>query len=143
MRRFLLTLAIAVAMSTAAIADTAETQPTVAGVAAVEAHWTRAFHTGDAAYLQRLLTDDYVSVNAKGVPRDRATIIALAQKDAAQPPSPTPAMPEPALMIRVQGTSAIVTSHVGGQRSVDVFYYAGGRWHAWYSQHTATTLQPR
>ncbi len=61
----------------------------------------------------------------------------LTQKNAAQPPSPTPAMPEPALIIRVEGTSAIVTSDFGGQRSVDVFYYAAGHWHAWYSQHTA------
>jgi ketosteroid isomerase-like protein len=138
MHRFLLTIAIAVTMSANAIADTAETQADVAGVAAVEAHWSKAFQTGDAAYLQQLLTDDYISVNAKGVPRDRATIIALAQSHAAQPPpSPMHAMPEAALIIRVQGTSAIVTSDAGGQRSVDVFFYAGGRWHAWYSQHTA------
>jgi hypothetical protein len=140
MPRFLLTVAIAVAMSTSAIADSTETQPTVAGVAAVEAHWLKAFQTGDAAYLQQLLTDDYISVNAKGVPRDRATIIGLAQAHAAQPsPAPMHALPEPALIIRVQGTSAIATSDVGGQRSVDVFFYADGRWHAWYSQHTAVS----
>ena len=111
-----------------------ETTPNADGLKAVEAHWTQAFTHGDAAYLQNLLTDDYVSVNAKGIPRDKATIIKLALSFAAHPPAMS--QPPSGLSCAVTGSTGIVTSDSGGQRSVDVFYYADGRWHAWYSQHT-------
>ncbi len=136
MRTFLLVSAIVAALTLPAHGADIESQPTVAGVAAIEAHWTQAFVHGDATYLQALLSDDYVSVSAAGVPRDRATIVKLALAFAARNgASPLPAPPPQT--IRVQGTTAVVTTDANGQRSVDVFYYAGERWHAWYSQHTA------
>ncbi|HWE46443.1 MAG TPA: nuclear transport factor 2 family protein [Caulobacteraceae bacterium] len=116
-----------------------ESQRTVEGVRAVEAHWTRAFLGGDEAYLSSLLDPAYVSVNAGGVARSKADIIALAKKIAASPPrGPTPT---PNLKIVIHGDAAIaIDSSGGGQASSDVFYWQAGRWHAWYSQHT--TIKP-
>ncbi len=111
-----------------------ETQRTVDGVRAVENHWSRAFVTGDAAYLGALLDDDYVSVGTTGRPRPKAEIIALAQKIAAGPNPPKPV--ESTSKIVVHGDAAISTAVGDTDASVDVFHYEGGRWHAWYSQHT-------
>ena len=111
-----------------------ETLRTVEGVRAVENHWGRAFVTGDAAYLGTLLADDYVSVGAAGRPRPKAEIIALAQKIAAGPNPPRPV--ESTAKIVVRGDAAISTAVGDTDASVDVFHYEGGRWHAWYSQHT-------
>jgi hypothetical protein len=131
-----LTFILIAASSTVAIAaPDPETQRSVEGVRAVEAHWTRAFLGGDEAYLARLLDPGYVSVNMNGVARSQADIIALAKKIAAgPPPSPTP---PPELHIVVHGDAAISTASGSGQASSDVFYWKDGRWHAWYSQHTA------
>lgn len=126
-------IVIAALMLVAAAPATSETTMNADGLKAVEAHWSQAFLGGDAAYLQSLLTDDYVSVNASGVARDKATIIKLAQMIASKP---HPAMAPQNLTYAVAGNTGIVTSDSGGQRSVDVFYYTGGQWHAWYSQHT-------
>ena len=111
-----------------------ETQRSVDGVRAVENHWGRAFVTGDATYLGALLDDDYVSVGTTGRPRPKAEIIALAQKIAAGPNPPKPT--ESTAKIVVRGDAAISTAVGETDASVDVFRYAGGRWHAWYSQHT-------
>ena len=35
-----------------------------------------------------------------------------------------------------EGDTAIVRHDSADERSVDVFYFRDGRWHAWYSQHT-------
>ena len=114
----------------------AETQMSEAGVRAVEAHWVRAFLTGDETYLNTLLDADYVSVNTRGAPRPKADIIALAKNIAAKGPQTIPP-PSPNMKIVVHGDSAIVTDAGFGQVSVDVFHYADGGWHAWYSQHTS------
>lgn len=128
-------LAVLVLMPCAALADSAETQMSEEGIKAVEAHWVRAFLTGDEAYLNTLLDNDYVSVNTKGVPRPKADIIALAKGIAAKGPQTIPP-PSPNMKIVVHGDAAIVTDAGFGQVSVDVFHYANGAWHAWYSQHT-------
>jgi hypothetical protein len=111
-----------------------EAQRNEAGVRAVEAHWLRAFLSGDEAYLQALLDQDYVSVGQAGAPHAKAQIIALAKKIAASQPKPM--RPLPPARIVVRGDAAVVTNSSGGDTSVDVFYWRGGRWHAWYSQHT-------
>lgn len=124
-------LAPAVALA----ASDPEAARTVEGVRAVENHWTRAFVTGDTAYLNALLSDDYVSVNQAGRARPKAEIVALAQKIASgpNPPKPTPSTST----IEVVGNAAISTQVAETDASVDVFYYRDGRWRAWYSQHTA------
>ena len=135
MLRLLFVAGLYVALSAQAFAaDFPETAPTAEGVRAVEAHWTKAFLGGDKTYLAALLDDDYVSVNAKGVARPKAEIIALAKKIAATHPTPvTPQSPN----IVVHGNAAISTSTNATDVSVDVFHYENGAWHAWYSQHTA------
>ena len=117
-----------------AAAPAPETQRSVEGVRAVENHWGRAFVTGDADYLAALLDDDYVSVGTTGRPRPKPEIIALAQKIAAGPNPPKPV--ESTSKIVVHGDAAISTAVGDTDASVDVFHYEGGRWHAWYSQHT-------
>src|SRR5258708_17229729 len=64
-----------------------EDRATEEGVRAVEIHWQNAFTHGDRAYLEGLLTDDYVSVNAKGVARDRNTIVQLSESYAKKKPA--------------------------------------------------------
>jgi hypothetical protein len=120
----------------AQVADGDEALMTEAGIKAVEAHWVRAFLTGDEAYLNTLLDADYVSVNTKGVPRPKSDIIALAKSIAAKGPQTIPP-PSPNMKVVVRGDAAIVTDAGFGQVSVDVFHYANGAWHAWYSQHTS------
>jgi hypothetical protein len=115
-------------------ADAPETERSVEGVRAVEAHWQKAFLGGDAAYLETLLDPAYVSVGHAGNARPKAEIIALAKRIAEKKMSPQP--PDHPAQIVVRDNAAIVTDSTSGDTSVDVFYYADGRWHAWYSQHT-------
>jgi hypothetical protein len=115
-------------------ADAPETERSVEGVRAVEAHWQKAFLGGDAAYLETLLDPAYVSVGHAGNARPKAEIIALAKRIAEKRMSPQP--PDHPAQIVVRDDAAIVTDSTSGDTSVDVFYYADGRWHAWYSQHT-------
>jgi hypothetical protein len=125
-------------LSSARAAETPETERSVEGVRAVEAHWQKAFLGGDAAYLETLLDPAYVSVGRAGNARPKAEIIALAKKVAEKKMTPQP--PDHPATIVVRDNAAIVTDSGSGETSVDVFYYADGRWHAWYSQHTP--LQP-
>lgn len=119
---------------TVARADAPETERSVEGVRAVEAHWQRAFLAGDAAYLDTLLDPAYVSVGHAGQPRPKDAIIALAKSIAAKKLKPQ--VPDHPAHIVVRDNAAVVTDTAQGDTSVDVFYYADGRWHAWYSQHT-------
>jgi hypothetical protein len=107
----------------------------VEGINAIEAHWSQAFVTGDAAYLDGLLADDYVSVNAKGVARPKAEVIALAKRYAAGNPAPLP--PRDPSPVSIEGDAAIVRHRSPQDVSIDVFYWRDGAWHAWYSQHLA------
>lgn len=126
--------AAALLVATPALAGEARTEQSVR---AVEDRWSQAFMSGDAATLGALLDDRYVSVGTKGNARNKAEIIALAQRFAAANPG-AKATPLPASStIRVVGDAAVVTHQGPDERSVDVFYYRAGRWHAWYSQHTA------
>jgi hypothetical protein len=134
MRRLLLAAGLCALPALAAATPDPETQRSEAGVRAVETHWSRAFITGDAAYLQILLADDYVSVGQTGRARPKAEVIALAQKIAASPNPPTP-QPSTATIV-VRGDAAIATASDGRDTSVDVFTWRDGHWRAWYSQHT-------
>ena len=118
-------------------AQAPETDRSIEGVRAVEAHWQRAFLSGDEAYLDTLLDAAYVSVGHAGNARPKAEIIALSKKVAEKKMTPQP--PEHPATIVVRDNAAVVTDSGSGDTSVDVFYYAGGRWHAWYSQHTPVT----
>ena len=111
--------------------------PGEAGVREVENGWSKAFVTGDAAYLDALLDPAYVSVGTKGNARAKSEIISLARAYAAQHPGTQATPLPPTSTIDVKGTAAVVTHHNESDTSVDVFYYADGRWKAWYSQHTA------
>jgi hypothetical protein len=115
-------------------ADARETERSVEGVRAVEAHWQKAFLAGDGAYLEALLDAAYVSVGHAGNARPKAEIIALSKKLAEKKMTPPP--PDHPATIVVHDNAAVVTDSASGDTSVDVFYYADGRWHAWYSQHT-------
>ena len=113
--------------------------PGVPGVREVEEGWSKAFVTGDGAYLDALLDSAYVSVGTHGNVRPKADIIAMATRYAVEHPGSQTAPLPPTSKIEVKGSAAIVTHHSEIDTSVDVFYYADGRWRAWYSQHTAVT----
>lgn len=118
-------------------ANAADQRSDEAGLRDVENAWSRAFVTGDTRALDDLLDPAYVSVSQKGVPRSKAEIIDAAKHFAEQHPD-TPAQPlPPTSTISIKDNSAVVTHHGDKETSVDVFYYSQGRWHAWYSQHTA------
>jgi hypothetical protein len=111
--------------------------PGEAGVRDVENGWSRAFVTGDTAYLDALLDPAYVSVGAHGDARPKAEIIALASRYATAHPGGQATPMPPTSKIEIKGSTAIVVHHNSTDTSLDVFYYAAGRWRAWYSQHTA------
>jgi hypothetical protein len=134
MSKTCLMAALFAATAPAYAADAPETERGIEGVRAVEAHWQKAFLSGDGAYLETLLDPAYVSVGHAGNARPKAEIIALAKKVAEKNMTPQP--PEHPATIVVRDNAAIVTDSASGDTSVDVFYYADGRWHAWYSQHT-------
>lgn len=113
-----------------------------ASIKQVEHAWTEAFLHGGTEYLGCLLTPDYVSVSAKGVARDRATIIGFAEKNKGKnDPLPSPATPT----IEIYGNTAVVRSDspaapdgkYPAMYSSDIFAFQDGAWHAVYSQHTA------
>ena len=134
MSKTCLIVVLLAATGSAYAADAPETERSVEGVRAVEAHWQKAFLGGDAAYLETLLDPAYVSVGHAGNARPKAEIIALSKKVAEKKMSPQP--PEHPAHIVVRDNAAVVSDSGSGDTSVDVFYYADGRWHAWYSQHT-------
>jgi hypothetical protein len=117
----------------------------VASIKKVEAAWSDAYMNGGTEYLECLLSPDYVSVSAKGVPRDKATIVGGAQKNAQQnkgKSTPLPDMPQP--KIQLYGNTAVVQSSLPADPSgkypamysSDVFAFQDGVWRAIYSQHT-------
>jgi hypothetical protein len=119
-------------------ADAPAPAAAIAAVHEAEDRWNRAEATGDKAYLEELLDPAYVSLSSNGVPHDKAAILAHAERFAAEHPG-APAEPMPATStIHVKGTTAVVRHHGANEASVDVFYFADGRWRAWYSQHTKT-----
>ena len=141
--RMILSLTVGAACAAVAVGASApdvETTATVEGVRAVESHWARAFVTADTAYLEQLLVDEYVSINQSGRARPKAEIIELSRKIASGPNPPTPS--ESTAKIVVHGNAAIATAANATDASVDVFFYEGGRWHAWYSQHSPVKPAP-
>ena len=142
--RFLAVLAFVAVIAQSCLSaaeDPLESRETVAAVRTVEAHWAQAFVSGDADYLNGLLDPDYVSVSTKGIARSKADIIVLAEKLAAEKRGNT-TLPPPVPAISLRGDAAIVKYTDLTQTSVDVFHYSNGKWHAWYSQHTAI-LEPK
>jgi hypothetical protein len=110
---------------------------TEAGVRQVEDAWSEAFITGDAAALEALLDPAYVSVNPVGVARPKAQIIGFAKDYAAKHPGEHAKPLAATSTVRVVGNTALVVHNAPGSYSMDLFYYQGGRWRAWYSQHAA------
>ncbi len=124
-------------------------KPDAASIKQAEDRWSQAYTQGGTEYLECLLTPDYVSVSAKGVPRDKAAIVSGAQKNAQQNKGKNdvksktlPALPEP--KIQLYGDTAVVQSSLAADPnglypamySSDVFAFQDGAWRAIYSQHT-------
>jgi hypothetical protein len=118
---------------TAAATPDVERRKSVEGINAIEEHWSQAFVTGDADYLGRLLADDYVSINAKGVARPKAEVIAMAKRYAGS--NPALLQRQVSSPVSIRGDTAIVHHRSSSDISVDIFYWHDGNWRAWYSQH--------
>ncbi|MES2127465.1 MAG: nuclear transport factor 2 family protein [Pseudomonadota bacterium] len=127
----------ALALSGLASAAVPGADPGEAGVREVENGWSKAFISGDAAYLDALLDPAYVSVGTRGLARPKAEIIAVAKAYGAAHPGAQATPLAPTAQIDIKGSAAIVIHHSATDTSVDVFHYTNGRWRAWYSQHTA------
>jgi hypothetical protein len=110
---------------------------TEAGVRHAENLWSEAFITGDAAALEALLDPGYVSVNPVGVARPKAQIVGFAKDYAAKHPGEHATPLSSTSTVQIIGKTALVRHNAPGSYSVDLFYYQGGRWKAWYSQHAA------
>ncbi len=117
-----------------------------ASIKKVEDAWSDAYMNGGTEYLECLLSPDYVSVSAKGVPRDKAVIVAGAQKNAQQNKGKSTLLPDlPQPKIQLYGNTAVVQSSLAADAngkypamySSDVFAFQDGVWRAIYSQHTA------
>lgn len=121
-------------------------KPDAASIKKVEDAWSDAYTNGETDYLDCLLSPDYVSVSARGVPRDKAAIVSGAQKNAQQNKGKSAAMPDlPQPKIQLYGNTAVVQSSLPADPngkypamySSDVFAFQDGVWRAVYSQHTA------
>jgi hypothetical protein len=138
MKTFALPILFLIAFASgAALAAVPGSDPGEVGVRDVENAWSKAFVTGDTAYLGALLDPAYVSVGTHGDARSKAEIIALAGRYATEHPGSQPAPLPATSKIDIRGSTAIVVHHNITDTSIDVFYYAAGRWRAWYSQHTS------
>jgi len=107
-----------------------------AGVRDAENRWSEAFVSGDTATLDALLDAAYVSVNSSGHARPKAEVLAISRQYAAAHPGEHAKPLASTSTIRVIGNAAVVQHHGDTDTSVDVFYFSGGQWHAWYSQHS-------
>lgn len=107
------------------------------GVRATEDQWSAAFVHGDAAVLELLLDPSYVSVSTTGLARTRTEVIALSLEFARKNPNFEAKPLAPSSTIQIVGTTALVRHRSETETSIDLFHYAHGQWHAWYSQHTA------
>ncbi|WP_027485103.1 nuclear transport factor 2 family protein [Rhodanobacter sp. OR87] len=124
-----------------------ETSRSEAAVIAVDQHWLAAELDGDTAWLDGMLLPEYRSVGADGVVHAKAAILAHAVKnrgnDAERRKVDTWLKAHPSgKAVVIHGDTAILTFYdpqlgaANGVRSSDIFVYAGGRWHALYSQHS-------
>lgn len=136
-RSFAVTI-LAFAAFVAGSARAAVTEPATAeGVRHAEDLWSQATIAGDVATLEALLAPDYVSVNTQAKPRPRAEILESAKTFPQRYPDVKFTPLPPTSTIQIEGRAAVVRHNGATDRSVDVFYYDGQRWRAWYSQHTA------
>ena len=136
MTKLALTFLATAALATATAAQAAESRDEAA-VRTAENRWSEAFVSGDAKTLEDLLDRGYVSVSASGKSRGKSEIIGLAAAYAAKNPGQHAQPISTSSTIQVIGDAAVVRHHSASDVSVDVFYRRGGRWVAWYSQHTA------
>jgi hypothetical protein len=109
---------------------------TAEGVRHAEELWSKATLSGDTKAIAALLDADYVSVNAAALPRPKTEILEATRTYPQRHPGAS-AKPFPRTStIQVMGRAAVVRHRSEAELSVDVFYYDGQRWRAWYSQHT-------
>lgn len=153
MRRIVVTLLVCTATLPLVAQDCrkilGKQKPDAASIKQVEDRWSQAYMQGGTEFLECLLTSDYVSVSAKGVPRDKAAIVSGAQRNAQQNKGKSdrksqtlPDLPEP--KIQLYGNTAVVQSSLAADPngkypamySSDVFAFQDGAWRAIYSQHT-------
>ena len=133
----------------AAAANVDETQHSEAAVMAVDQHWSIAEMTGDSTWLANMLMPDYRTVSNDGTMHDKQALLTSMAKRKSITLSEAQLKIAGYLKehhigsnVAIHGDTAIVSFYdttLGPQKgmsSADVFVYEGGRWHAWYSQHT-------
>jgi hypothetical protein len=138
------TLAVTTATSAAGADESARSK---AAVIAVDQHWLEAEIGGDTAWLDDMLLPEYRSVGADGAVHPKAAIMAHAAKNRGSNVERRKvedwikAHPSGKSVV-IHGDTAILSFYdpakgaASDVRSSDVFVYAGGHWHALYSQHS-------
>lgn len=125
---------------------------TAAAVIAADDAWGDAEIKGDAAFVDGLLLDGYVSVGPDGKVHTKAMIVESARKAAASP-DPTRAAKTAEWraahpyrnQVAMYGDTAVLSfvstkpASADAVNSSDIFVYRDGRWHAVYSQHSAAS----
>ncbi|MBE1159088.1 nuclear transport factor 2 family protein [Dyella acidiphila] len=130
-------------------ANADETAHSEAGVLALEQHWSIAEMAGDTGWLEQMLAPGFRSVSNDGSVHDKQAIVAGAAKRKgtslaqAQRQFADYQQQHPyGSAVLIQGDTAVVSFYdpaLGpqkGVKSADIFVYADGGWHAFYSQHT-------
>ena len=100
----------------------------------MERDWSRAGTTKDIDIINRILADDWISVDFHGKTVNKAQAIAELKSATSSPP----AIEFGDMKVRVLGTTAIVTGadRSGGYVWMDVFMKRNGNWQAVASQST-------
>lgn len=126
-----------------------ETSRSEAAVIAVDQHWLEAELAGDTAWLDAMLLPEYRSIGADGTVHPKSVIMAHAVKNRGSDEERRKveawikAHPSGKTVV-IHGDTAILSFYdpakgaANDVRSSDIFVYVDGRWHALYSQHSAT-----
>jgi hypothetical protein len=104
----------------------------------LEKQWSRAFYTGDTAFLECLYAANFRDVDSKGALADRVQDIAKAAKNVGKSWTYDPNKWQSSIFMHLH--SAVATFFRGdlehGTRGTDIYEYDGKHWHAIFSQST-------
>ena len=111
---------------------------TVAAIRQLEMDWSKAYYTGDSAFLECLYAPEFRSADTKGKLDSRDDDIAGSRKNIGKPWTFKPDAYQ--RQVWMTANTAIATNFKGddvhGFRVTDIYEYDGRRWHAIFSQDT-------
>jgi hypothetical protein len=140
-RRVILCIAISTPFAAAYSADcnsSPKQDTSEATIKELEKQWSRAFYTGDTAFLECLYDSNFRDVDSNGELIERDRDIAGAIKNVGKTWNYDANKNQSTIFMHLH--TAIVTFFRGnsehGYRGTDIYEYDGKRWHAIFSQST-------